>query len=154
VAHERTFQRISDGLIVVDGTGEIVDVNAAGRRTFDPTPTEGAHIETVLPEADLSGLDGRTVTATIDGTGRTYDCHVTPFYDHHDRLTGRGVVFGDLTVILGRADELEGVVGDEAEAGEGSFVTLSLRRADDGGDDPTDWDATGTEAARSSTTPR
>jgi PAS domain-containing protein len=30
VAHERTFQRISDGLIVVDGTGEIVDVNAAG----------------------------------------------------------------------------------------------------------------------------
>jgi signal transduction histidine kinase len=141
VAREQAFQRMGDGLIVVDGAGEIVEVNAVARRVFDPPPTEGSQVETVFPETELAGLDGQTVTTSIDGTERTYDCHVTPFYDHHDRLTGRGVVLrdvterrayeqrlevanrvlrhnlrNDMTVILGRADELAATVDDELEA--------------------------------------
>jgi signal transduction histidine kinase len=137
VARQQAFQRMGDGLLVVDDGGEIVEVNGVAGQVFDPTPVEGRQVGLVLPETDLDELDGRTVTTTVDGTEHTYDCHVTPFYDHHDRLTGRGVVLrdvterrayeqrlevanrilrhnlrNDMTVILGRADELESVVDD------------------------------------------
>ena len=149
VAREQAFQRMGDGLLVADGGGEIVEVNGVAQQAFDPTPTAGAHIEMVFSRTGLTGLDGRTVTATIDGTERTYDCHVTPFYDHHDRLTGRGVVLrdvterrayeqrlevanrvlrhnlrNDMTVILGHADELESVVGDQTDAVESIRETV------------------------------
>ncbi|WP_336001287.1 histidine kinase N-terminal 7TM domain-containing protein [Halorientalis halophila] len=137
VAREQAFQRMGDGLIVADADGVIVEVNDVARRVFDSSPTEGRQVDVVFGDGDLDGLDGRTLTATIGGTERSYDCHVTPFYDHHDRLTGRGVVLrdvtdrrayeqrlevanrvlrhnlrNDMTVILGRADELESSVDD------------------------------------------
>ncbi|AQL42782.1 hypothetical protein BV210_08685 [Halorientalis sp. IM1011] len=141
VAREQAFQRMGDGLVVADSCDEIVEVNGVARRVFDPTPEEGRVIGSVFPETDLAGLDGETVTATIDGTERTYDCHVVPFYDHHEQLTGRGVVLrdvterrayeqrlevanrvlrhnlrNDMTVILGRADQLETAVDGDTTA--------------------------------------
>jgi diguanylate cyclase (GGDEF)-like protein/PAS domain S-box-containing protein len=105
VARGRLIESMSDGVLVVDDRGRIVDVNPAvqGFIASAPVTLVGRNISEVLKEwaynVDLllSGLETRTEVRSPLKPTRYLDLRVTPLYDERNNLTGRLIVFRDVT---------------------------------------------------------
>jgi len=105
-ARDAVIASMSDGVLVIDAQGRIVDLNPTAQRIigFTERQTVGQHYARVLAdEADLvthlsAGLEARaevTLGATDDATA--YDLSVSPLYDGQGRLAGRVVTLRDIT---------------------------------------------------------
>ena len=106
VALKTVFGRLSDGIIVLDAQGCIVDLNPSAEAIVGNPACDalGQPVALLLPGCgDLAeGRDNHTETSsevnlTNGEEERYYDLRITPLYDLPGRLTGRVVAFHDIT---------------------------------------------------------
>lgn len=103
IARERVIEEMGDGLIVLDSDGRVVDTNPVARQVFDISRDVSGTVDEVTsngdrkPEEVLESLNGRTVTATIDGKERSYDLDWTSLDDHRGVVVSHVVSLRDVT---------------------------------------------------------
>ncbi|NJC97892.1 MAG: hypothetical protein C3F07_04070 [Anaerolineales bacterium] len=105
IARSRLIENMSDGVMVIDAQGRVVDVNPAMRSFLEDDPASflGRNISDVLDfwngNSDylLNGLEARTELRLPNNPSRYLDLRVSPLYDDDQRLSGRLIVFRDIT---------------------------------------------------------
>jgi diguanylate cyclase (GGDEF)-like protein/PAS domain S-box-containing protein len=105
VARGRLIENMSDGVLVVDAKGRIVDINPAMKSFLDEEPAAliGRNISEVLNlwshEVDqlLEGFETRTELKFRGKPTRYLDLRITPLYNDDNVMNGRLIVFRDVT---------------------------------------------------------
>jgi len=105
VARGRLIENMSDGVLVLDVQGRIVDINPAMENFLDAPPASfiGKNVSDALniwnegTEHLLTGLETRTELRLSHKTSRYLDLRVTPLYDDDKNLSGRLIIFRDVT---------------------------------------------------------
>jgi diguanylate cyclase (GGDEF)-like protein/PAS domain S-box-containing protein len=105
IARDRLIENMSDGVLVLDVQGRIVDINPSMKGFLDAPPasfigknvSEALNIWNETTEHLMSGLDTRTELRLPHNTSRYLDIRVTPLYDSDEQLSGRLIVFRDVT---------------------------------------------------------
>jgi len=105
VARGRLIENMSDGVLVLDVQGRIVDINPAMETFLDAPPpsfigkniSEALNIWSESTEHLLTGPDTRTELRLSNKTSRYLDLRVTPLYDDDKTLSGRLIIFRDIT---------------------------------------------------------
>lgn len=104
-ARSQLIEKMSDGLLVIDAQGRIVDINPAMKNFLDMDPAAclGKNISEVLAmwndrfEHLMSGPEARTELRLPHKPSRYLDLRVTPLFDSDQHLSGRIIVFRDIT---------------------------------------------------------
>lgn len=109
VARDAVIDGMTDGMIVLDNLGRVVDLNAAARQVIQKPSEEviGKPVSEVIgllsqqPELleryrSLDGAQGEIEMGEA-GAHRYLDVRVSPLNDRKGRLTGRVIVFRDIT---------------------------------------------------------
>jgi len=104
VARGRLIENMSDGVLVIDELGRIIDINPAMQSFLDHEPDHyiGKNVSETLSlwteNADklMNELETRT-ELKLPNSPRYLDLRVTPLYDDDHRLNGRLIVFRDVT---------------------------------------------------------
>lgn len=105
IARSRLIENMSDGVLVLDIQGHIVDINPAMKNFLgnDPVSFIGKNVSEALGVWNESaghlftGLETRTELRLPHKPSRYLDLRVTPLYDDDQRLSGRLVTFRDIT---------------------------------------------------------
>jgi len=105
IARSHLIENMSDGVLVLDAHGRIVDINPAMKTFLDEEPASflgrnGSDILTVWNESTehlLNGLETRTELRLPQKPSRYLDLRVTPLYDEDQNLSGRLIIFRDIT---------------------------------------------------------
>lgn len=105
IARDRLIENMSDGVLVLDVQGRIVDINPSMKDFLDAPPasfigknvSEALNIWNETTEHLMSGLDTRTELRLPHNTSRYLDLRVTPLYDTDQQLSGRLIIFRDVT---------------------------------------------------------
>jgi diguanylate cyclase (GGDEF)-like protein/PAS domain S-box-containing protein len=105
IARGLLIEKMSDGVLVLDAQGRIVDINPAMESFLDAPPASfiGKNISEALSiwnestEHLLTGLETRTELRLPNKTSRYLDLRVTPLYDNDQRLSGRLIIIRDVT---------------------------------------------------------
>ena len=105
VARGRLIENMSDGVLVVDAKGRIVDINPAMKSFLDDEPAAliGRNISEVLNlwshDVDqlLEGFETRTELKFRGKPSRYLDLRITPLYNDDNVMNGRLIVFRDVT---------------------------------------------------------
>lgn len=105
VARELLIESMSDGVLVLDVQGRIVDINPAMKNFLDIEPGSliGCHISEVMHswayslELLLSGMETHTEIRLPGKPSRYLDLRITLLHDQQDKLSGRLIVFRDVT---------------------------------------------------------
>lgn len=117
VAHTQLLRQMTDGMLVVDRQGQIVEANEAVQHLFmaHQTSVMGEPFEKVLLPAvtgRLEALDGtgamRKEALVIRKDGQTYHYQIEPsiLRDQRGELTGRLFLFHDVTALQEAAEAL------------------------------------------------
>jgi signal transduction histidine kinase len=99
VARKRIVDEADDGFVVLDEDKHVVTANPAAERILDG-PIGGQSIRECVPglaEFDPDTFDGRTLTADLGHTQRTYDLTCSALSDGHGRVVGYVLRFRDVT---------------------------------------------------------
>jgi len=105
-AHDTIIASLSDGVIVLDDRGRIVDMNPAAEHITGLSTSDaiGQHASVIFADhsQDLShcwsALDARAEISLGSGDeAEHYDMRVSPLYDGRGLLTGRVVLLHDVT---------------------------------------------------------
>ena len=104
-ARGRLIESMSDGVVVVDEKGRIVDINPAMKSFLNEEPTEliGRSIAEVLNPWShnvnqlLDGFEARSEITVRGRSSKYLDLRITPLYNDRQVLTGRLIVFRDVT---------------------------------------------------------
>jgi diguanylate cyclase (GGDEF)-like protein/PAS domain S-box-containing protein len=105
VARELLIESMSDGVLVLDVQGRIVDINPAMKDflAIEPGSLIGYPIAEVMHswayslELLLSGMETHTEIRLPGKPSRYLDLRITLLYDDHNKLSGRLIVFRDVT---------------------------------------------------------
>lgn len=99
IAQRRVIHDAGSGLLIFDEEGVVVETNDIARDVFDPSPSVGDPVESLLTDgrSNPTALDGTLETALIDDRKRVYDLDVAALNDHRDHTTGHVVVARDVT---------------------------------------------------------
>jgi len=104
LGREAVFAEMDDAVIIVDGSGRIVDINAAATVFFSASPTElsGRALAAELPDLAETVPDAgeRAKTETRlerDGATRYYDVRITPLYRSYGVVSGHLISLRDVT---------------------------------------------------------
>lgn len=105
VARSRIIESMSDGILVLDSQNRVVDLNPAMQELLSRKPAclMGKPVEEVMAawmEKAGALLDGQKTHAELRISRsplRYVDMRITPLYDRHQRLSGRLIVFHDVT---------------------------------------------------------
>jgi diguanylate cyclase (GGDEF)-like protein/PAS domain S-box-containing protein len=105
VARGRLIENMSDGVLVVDAKGRIVDINPAMKNFLDEEPATliGRKVSEVLNlgshnlDALLNGFETHTEIELRSQPTRYLDLRITPLYNDLQALNGRLIVFRDVT---------------------------------------------------------
>jgi diguanylate cyclase (GGDEF)-like protein/PAS domain S-box-containing protein len=105
IARGRLIENMSDGVLVLDSQGRIVDINPAMDAFLDAEPksfigrnvSEALNIWNESTEHLLTGLETRTEMRLPNKSSRYVDLRVTPLYDEDQHLNGRLIIFRDVT---------------------------------------------------------
>jgi diguanylate cyclase (GGDEF)-like protein/PAS domain S-box-containing protein len=105
VARSRLIESMSDGILVLDLSNRIVDLNPAMQEILQAESASllGSSASEILTgwmnnvDQLINGSETRTELRTPNAPTRYLDMRVTPLYDHHQRLNGRLMVFRDVT---------------------------------------------------------
>lgn len=105
IARSHLIEKMSDGVLVLDAQGRIVDVNPSMKSFLekDPASLIGRYVSEILEiwnestEHLLTGLETRTELRLPNKPSRYLDLRVTPLYDDDHALSGRLIIFRDVT---------------------------------------------------------
>lgn len=106
IARGHLIESMSDGVLVLDAQGRIVDVNPAMKNFLEDHETSallGRKFAEVLKtwahtaEQLMDGLETRMEIKLPHKPSRYLDLRMTPLYDDQNRLSGRLIVFRDIT---------------------------------------------------------
>jgi len=105
IARSRLIESMSDGVLVLDSIGRIVDINPAMQSFLnaDPKSFIGKRVSEALAiwnentEYLLTGLETRTELRLPNKSSTYLDLRVTPLYDTDQNLNGRLIIFRDIT---------------------------------------------------------
>ena len=105
VARSRLIEKMSDGVLVLDLQGRIVDINPSMKNFLDEEPASflGKNISEIMDlwnentEHLLTGMETRTELRLSNKPSRYLDLRVTPLYDDDQNLSGRLIIFRDVT---------------------------------------------------------
>src|SRR5262249_34528633 len=101
VAREAVFEAMGDGVLVLDGTRRIVDINPAALRVLNGPTTAiiGQPLERLLP--DLADVEQeRTELAIESGDGaRRYDVQLSSIQQRDGQIAGYLVVLRDVSAL-------------------------------------------------------
>ncbi|MBX0287544.1 PAS domain-containing protein [Halomicroarcula sp. F28] len=104
LGREAVFAEMDDAVVIVDGSGRIVDVNAAATVFFSAGPAElsGRELASELPDlaATVPDAGKRAQTETRlerDGAVRYYDVRITPLYRSYGVVSGHLISLRDVT---------------------------------------------------------
>ena len=104
LGREAVFAEMDDAVIIVDGAGRIVDINAAATVFFSASPAElsGRELADELPDLAETipdaGERARTETRLERGGAvHYYDVHITPLYRSYGVISGHLVSLRDVT---------------------------------------------------------
>ncbi len=105
VARSRLIESMSDGILVLDLSHRIVDINPAMRNILQIESASflGSHASDVLNpwmknvDQLINGSETRTELKIQNNPSRYLDVRVTPLYDHYQRVSGCLLVFRDVT---------------------------------------------------------
>ena len=110
LARSVLVERMTDLLVVLDAYGHVVDANPAAQAALQPGgPMLGRPAADVLPEALVSGANGREVTLPHPDGARTYEVADSSLPGRYGRQGGRLLVLRDVTdrsVLEGQLREL------------------------------------------------
>jgi PAS domain S-box-containing protein len=115
VAHEVIIDNMSDGVIVLDEQGRIVNINTVAQQVIGHAASAaiGNPVERIFPQcaaliqslSDRSGRDAEIVVGEGDAR-RTYDVGISSILDWRGRLTSQVVVLRDITERVGAEQAL------------------------------------------------
>jgi signal transduction histidine kinase len=105
VARETLFERLSDGIVVLDAAGEPIDANPAAQRILKTRTTDGRPVSEVLADAS-DELDELELWTNEEGRRRTYVVRTTPVADRYGRLAGQILVLNDVTPLVEREQRI------------------------------------------------
>ena len=105
VARSRIVESMSDGVLVLDALDRVVDINPAmedflNRKTASLLGKPASEALGLWMDKDgsrFSPQESHTELKIPDAPSRYLDLRVTPLYDNHQQLTGRLMVFRDIT---------------------------------------------------------
>jgi diguanylate cyclase (GGDEF)-like protein/PAS domain S-box-containing protein len=104
VARDALIERMTDGVLVLDTQGRIVDINPAAQQLLGVTNSPvGQPIETIVPhqpefsERYRDEKDAQAEIVVGAETPRYLDLRFSALYDKHNRHTGRLIVLRDIT---------------------------------------------------------
>lgn len=105
VARSRLIEKMGDGVLVIDAQGRIVDINPAVKGFVDEEPASliGRNLSEIPviwngnTEHLFKGLETRTELRLPHRPSRYLDLRVTPLYDDDQNLSGRLIIFRDVT---------------------------------------------------------
>jgi len=105
VARGHLIENMSDGVLVLDVQGRIVDINPAMENFLEAPPvsfigknvSEALNIWNESTEHLMTGLETRTELRLPNKTSRYLDLRVTPLFDNDHDLSGRLIIFRDVT---------------------------------------------------------
>ena len=115
VARSVVLENMDDGVIVLDANNRIVDMNAAAQRLTNQSAAAaiGKPADQVFAERYDLVEHYRQVreahdelTLETDAGRQSFDLRISPLYDRHARLTGRIIVFRDISERKQVAEEL------------------------------------------------
>ena len=102
-------QTVEEGVIVVGTDDTVTDINDAAVEAFRPDADEtellGEPLSVVLPQTDQASAGETTDVQGRDG--RQYEMTVSRLEDHWENLTGRVLVFRDVTERRRRVQQLQ-----------------------------------------------
>ena len=132
-------EELGDVVVVTDGEGTVVELNAAAQRQLEVTAADvvGADVGEML-DAGLAELRTTGTVELCSGTGRAvFEPTVSELTDQHDHLLGYAVVLRDVTDRISRRQRLE-VLNRVLRHNLGNDMTVILghaRKLRDGVDD-------------------
>lgn len=105
IARGHLIENMSDGVLVLNTQGRIVDINPAMETFLEAPPasfigknvSEALNIWNESTEHLMQGLETRTELRMPNKTSRYLELRVTPLYDNDQRLSGRLIIFRDIT---------------------------------------------------------
>ena len=105
VARGHLIESMSDGVLVLDEYGRIVDINPAMQNILENEPASylGQNAAVILKlweqnvEQLLNGIETRTELKIARKQSSYLDLRITPLYDDNHRMNGRLMVFRDIT---------------------------------------------------------
>lgn len=106
VARDTLIERMSDGVAVLDMQGRVLDLNAAARQVLGVVDKDTIGRSAVQVFARWPDLIARyrdvsevaeAITVTDGAVERVLDLRLSPLYDRRGRLTGRLIVWRDIT---------------------------------------------------------
>jgi len=105
VARGHLIESMSDGILVLDEQSRIVDINPAMRDFLEADPASfiGQNVAVILkqwsqnPEQLLNGVETRTELRVPKKPTRYLDLRITTLYDDFHKMSGRLMVFRDVT---------------------------------------------------------
>ncbi|HEX2092440.1 MAG TPA: EAL domain-containing protein, partial [Longimicrobiaceae bacterium] len=113
VARERVVDEMRDGVVVLDDSDRVLDLNPAARGIFGLTGERmvgrpATEVIGALAGRIGSGGEGSTLQVTLESAGeeRSYEVRVSPLTDRGGHLTGRLLVLRDATERMRMEGEL------------------------------------------------
>lgn len=104
IAREKLIESLSDGMIVADMQGRIVDINQPAARMLETLPEKllGGNLAELLPFAQSltehsPEKEIRTELEIGHGAYQYFDVLVSPLFDNQTRVAGRLFIFRDIT---------------------------------------------------------
>lgn len=105
VARGRLIESMSDGVLVLDEQGRIVDINPAMQNILEHEPASylGKNASVILDQWEhnveplLNGTETRTELKVPQKPSSYLDLRITPLYDDDHKMNGRLMVFRDIT---------------------------------------------------------
>ena len=105
VARSHLIEKMSDGVLVLDAQGRIVDINPSLVRFLEDETMSilGKDISELFtawnedPSRLLNGSETRTELRLPNKSSRYLDLRVTPLYDENQSLSGHLIIFRDVT---------------------------------------------------------
>jgi diguanylate cyclase (GGDEF)-like protein/PAS domain S-box-containing protein len=105
IARGHLIESMSDGVLVLDERGRIVDINPAMSNFLDDEPASfiGQNVSAILKywsqnsDQLLNGMETRTELKIPKRPSSYLDLRITPLYDDDKKVNGRLMVFRDVT---------------------------------------------------------
>jgi signal transduction histidine kinase len=98
VAREVMLDEMGDGVVVLDGDGDVVDYNDPATEILTPPPVSGVSFDDQYPGLSEES-QGQTLTTTVDGRPRDYDVRRRTLTNHRGEAVGGLLALRDVTVL-------------------------------------------------------